>query len=49
MHLLVSIAVFGFAFFVTLGALHFVGELLALSNRRPPSLFGASHDDGKDC
>jgi hypothetical protein len=48
MQLLVSMVAFGFGFFAMVGARHFMRELLALANRRPPELFIEPHDDSKE-
>jgi hypothetical protein len=44
MHLPLSIVAFAFGFFGMVGARHFLGELLALVDRRPPALCIDPHD-----
>jgi hypothetical protein len=44
---IVSVVEFGLTFFVVLGALSFVKEVLALSYRRPPEVFVSPHEDDR--
>jgi hypothetical protein len=48
MHLLLPIAVIGFAFVVVLGARSFVRDLLALTKYRPPSVFDGLREDDQE-
>jgi len=46
--LLFTIIAFGFTFVVVLGLVRVVGDLLALSRHRPPSVFDAFADEDSD-
>lgn len=46
--LLLTIIAFGFTFVVVLGLLRVVGDLLALSRHRPPSVFDAFAEEDQD-
>jgi hypothetical protein len=46
--LLFTIIAFGFTFVVVLGLLSVVGDLLALSRHRPPSVFDAFTEEDSD-